>query len=184
MAQNVVSVPTGQNIDSILQESRTFPPPPEFSKRAHIKSREEYDRIRQEAEANPEAFWDKIARELHWFKPWSKVLEWNAPWAKWFVGGEFNLSYNCLDRHVATWRKNKAALIWEGEPGEQRTFTYQQLLAEVQKFANVLGEPTRGDGWRLRKFPRSVQHVAQQAGAAEPRTSPNSCFSLIFSRQK
>jgi len=138
MAQNVVTVPTGQNIDSILQESRSFPPPPEFSKRAHIKTREEYDRIRKEAEADPEAFWDNIARELHWFKPWSKTLEWNAPWAKWFVGGEFNLSYNCLDRHVATWHKNKAAIVWEGEPGEQRTFTYQQLLTEVQKFANVL----------------------------------------------
>src|SRR5438105_2613760 len=138
MAQNVVVPTTGQNIDSILQEARSFPPPPEFSKRAHIKSREEYDRIRAEAEANPEAFWDKIARELHWFKPWTKVLEWNAPWAKWFVGGEFNLSYNCLDRHVTTWRKNKAAIIWESEPGEVRTLTYQQLHREVQKFANVL----------------------------------------------
>jgi len=138
MAHKAATPGPGQNIDSVLQETRSFPPPPEFSQRAHIKSREEYDRIRQQAEADPEAFWAGIAKELHWFKPWDKVLEWNAPWAKWFVGGQFNLSYNCLDRHVQTWRKNKAALIWEGEPGEVRTFTYQQLLTEVQKFANVL----------------------------------------------
>ena len=79
-----------------------------------------------------------IARELDWFKPWTKVLEWDAPLAKWFVGGKMNLSHNCLDRHLTTWRKNKAAIIWEGEPGEIRTLTYQQLHAEVSKFANVL----------------------------------------------
>jgi acetyl-CoA synthetase len=86
----------------------------------------------------PETFWARAADELHWFKRWDKVLEWKAPWAKWFVGGEINLSYNCLDRHVHTARKNKAALIWESEPGEIRTYTYQQLWKEVQKFANVL----------------------------------------------
>src|SRR6202007_206580 len=138
MAQDTATSSLSQNIDSTLQETRSFPPPAEFAKHAHIKSREEYDRIRQQAEADPEGFWAGIAKELHWFKPWDKVLEWSAPWAKWFVGGQFNLSYNCLDRHVQTWRKNKAALIWEGEPGEVRTFTYQQLLTEVQKFANVL----------------------------------------------
>jgi acetyl-CoA synthetase len=126
------------NIDSILQETRVFPPSPEFSAKAHVKSLEEYERIYKEAKDNPEKFWGGIAEELHWFKKWDKVLEWNAPWAKWFVGGEINLSYNCLDRHVKTWRRNKAALIWEGEPGDTRTLTYQQLLIEVQKFANVL----------------------------------------------
>jgi acetyl-CoA synthetase len=126
------------NIDSILQETRVFPPSPEFSKQAHIKSAEEYERIYKEAAADPEKFWAGVAKELHWFKPWNKVLEWEVPWAKWFVGGEINLSYNCLDRHVQTWRKNKAALIWEGEPGDSRTLTYQQLLTEVQKFSNVL----------------------------------------------
>jgi acetyl-CoA synthetase len=128
----------GPNIDSILTEKRSFPPPPEFSKSAHIRSKEEYDKLCARAAADPEAFWADIARELHWFEPWTKVLEWNAPWAKWFLGGKINLSYNCLDRHVATWRKNKAAIIWEGEPGEVRTYTYQQLLTEVCKFANVL----------------------------------------------
>jgi acetyl-CoA synthetase len=126
------------NIDSILQETRVFPPSPEFSSKAHIKSLEEYERIYKDAKDNPEKFWAGVAEELHWFKKWDKVLEWNAPWAKWFVGGQINLSYNCLDRHVQTWRRNKAAIIWEGEPGDTRTLTYQQLLTEVQKFANVL----------------------------------------------
>ena len=128
----------GPNIDSILTEKRSFPPPPEFSKSAHIRSKEEYDKLCASAAADPEGFWADIARELHWFEPWNKVLEWDCPWAKWFLGGKINLSYNCLDRHVQSWRKNKAAIIWEGEPGEVRTYTYQQLLTEVCKFANVL----------------------------------------------
>jgi acetyl-CoA synthetase len=127
-----------QNIDSILQETRSFPPPPEFSKNAHIRTEEDYQRLCAKAAADPEAFWADIARELHWFKPWDNVLEWETPWSKWFVGGQINLSYNCLDRHVATFRKNKAAIIWESEPGEVRTLTYQQLLQEVNKCANVL----------------------------------------------
>src|SRR6202047_3269431 len=126
------------SIDSILQEQRSFEPPPEFSKQAHIKSLAEYDRIYKESIDNPDKFWGGIASELHWFRKWDRVLEWNCPWAKWFVGGTINLSYNCLDRHVQTWRKNKAAIIWESEPGEVRTLTYQQLHREVQKFANVL----------------------------------------------
>ena len=138
MAEKATAVPQSTNIDSILQEQRSFPPPPEFSRQAHIKSLEEYDRIYKESVENPEKFWAGIARELHWFKPWDKVLEWNAPWAKWFVGGQINMSYNCLDRHVQTARKNKAAIVWEAESGEVRTFTYQQLLTEVQKFANAL----------------------------------------------
>jgi len=126
------------SIDSILKESRVFEPPEEFSQNAHIKSSADYERIYQEAKDDPEKFWGDVARELHWFKPWEKVLEWEVPWAKWFVGGLINISYNCLDRHVATWRRNKAAIIWEGEPGDIRTYTYQQLLIEVSRFANVL----------------------------------------------
>ena len=128
------------NIDSTLQEQRKFECPEQFRQQAHIKSLEEYERIYKESVENPEKFWAKIAEELHWFKKWDKVLEWKTPWAKWFVGGQLNLSYNCLDRHVQTWRKNKAAIIWESEPGEIRTLTYQQLHREVQKFANVLKE--------------------------------------------
>ncbi len=131
-------VAPSQNIDSILTETRSFAPPEEFSKNAHIRSEEDYNRLCAKAAADPEAFWSDIARELHWFKPWDKVLEWNSPWSKWFLGGQINLSYNCLDRHVATFRKNKAAIIWESEPGDVRTLTYQQLLQEVKKCANVL----------------------------------------------
>jgi acetyl-CoA synthetase len=122
----------------VLNEIRVFEPSAEFRQNAHIKSLEHYEQLYREAEENPEKFWGEIASQLHWFRKWDKVLEWDAPWAKWFVGGQINLSYNCLDRHVATWRRNKAAIIWEGEPGEVRTFTYQQLLTEVSKFANVL----------------------------------------------
>ena len=131
-------VAPNQNIDSILTETRSFAPSDEFRKSASISSEADYERLRAKAKADPEAFWADIARELHWFKPWDKVLDWNTPWVKWFVGGQINLSYNCLDRHLDTWRKNKAAIIWESEPGEVRTLTYQQLHAEVQKFANVL----------------------------------------------
>ena len=126
------------NIDSVLTENRVFECSEEFRSQAYVKSMAEYERIYREAEADPEKFWGEIASQLHWFKPWNKVREWDCPWAKWFTGGEINLSYNCLDRHVATWRRNKAALIWEGEPGEVETLTYQQLLLEVCKCANVL----------------------------------------------
>ena len=126
------------NIDSTLQENRKFEPPAEFSRSAHIESLAQYEQIYKHAAENPEEFWAGIANELHWFKPWKKVLEWDAPWAKWFVGAETNISYNCLDRHVLGGKRHKAAFIWEGEPGEVRTLTYQQLWLEVQKFANVL----------------------------------------------
>ena len=132
--------PTGGSagIDTVLHERRVFAPPEEFAKDAHVSGMESYERLYAEADRDPEAFWARIAGELHWFEPWTKTLEWNAPWAKWFVGGKTNLSYNCLDRHAATWRKNKAAIVWEGEPGEVETLTYLQLLREVSKFANVL----------------------------------------------
>jgi acetyl-CoA synthetase len=129
---------TNQNIESTLTESRSFLPPEEFARNAIVSSAADYEKLRARASADPDGFWSDIARELHWFKPWDKVLEWDVPWAKWFLGGKINLSYNCLDRHVETWRKNKAAIIWESEPGEVRTLTYQQLLVEVKKFANVL----------------------------------------------
>jgi acetyl-CoA synthetase len=126
------------NIESILQEQRVFPPPPEFSAEAHIKSMEDLESLRAEASANPEAFWARMALELEWFKKWDTVLHWEPPHAQWFIGGKLNISHNCLDRHLRTWRRNKAALVWEGEPGDQRTLTYQQLHGEVCRFANVL----------------------------------------------
>jgi len=126
------------DINSLLKEDRLFAPAQGFSAGAHIKSREDYDRIYRRSVEDPEGFWSEVAGELHWFKKWDRVLEWNEPFAKWFVGGQINISYNCLDRHLSTWRKNKAAIIWEGEPGDTRTLTYQQLHQEVCKFANAL----------------------------------------------
>jgi acetyl-CoA synthetase len=122
------------DIDVLLHEHRKFPPPPAFTKDAHVKSRDFYDR----AAADYEAFWAEMARELEWSKPWTKVLEWDPPWAKWFIGGTLNASVNCLDRHVRGATRNKAALIWEGEPGDTRTLTYWDLYREVNKFASVL----------------------------------------------
>ena len=106
---------------------------------SHIKSMADLEALRAEASADPEAFWARLAEsELHWFKKWDEVLKWEPPHAQWFLGGQINISYNCLDRHLSTWRRNKAALIWEGEPGDTRTLTYQQLHTEICRFANVL----------------------------------------------
>src|ERR1041385_5908456 len=132
-----MSTPT--NIESLQAEGRTFQPPPEFAAQAHIKSMADLEALRADAAADPEKFWARYAEsELHWFRKWERVLKWEAPHAEWFGGGKINISYNCLDRHLATSKRNKAALIWEGEPGDTRTLTYQQLHTEVCRFANVL----------------------------------------------
>ena len=126
-------------IESVLQEKRLFEPSTEFSQAAHIKSLAEYHQIYDRAKADPAAFWAELAeQELHWFEKWHTVLDWQPPSVKWFDGGKINISYNCLDRHLITWRKNKAALIWEGENGDSRTLTYAQLHREVCQFANAL----------------------------------------------
>ena len=136
------------NIESVLNEERVFNPPPEFAAQAQVKSMQELEALRTEATADPEGFWARFAEsELHWFRRWERVLKWTPPHAEWFRGGTINISYNCLDRHLPTWRRNKAALIWQGEPGDTRTLTYQQLHTEVCRFANVLKKVgvTRGD---------------------------------------
>ncbi len=115
------------DIESVLNEQRVFTCDPAFAEAAHVKSTDEYERIYRESIADPEAFWAKVGSELAWFTPPEKTLEWNCPDAKWFVGGQLNLSYNCLDRHLTTARRNKAAIIWEGEPGDVRVLTYQML---------------------------------------------------------
>ncbi len=148
------------NIESVLTESRVFPPPQAFSEQAHIKSFSEYEQIYAEAEKDTEAFWESAAEDLHWFKKWETILEWNEPHAKWFVGGTTNVSYNCLDRHLETYRKNKAAIIWEGEPGEIRTLTYQQLHSEVCKFANVLKKLNIRKGDRVALYMPLVPELA------------------------
>ena len=121
-------------IDALLHENREFPPPPDFAREAVANDPGIYDR----AAKDPEAFWAGMAKELHWFKPWDKVLQWDPPFAQWFVGGELNVSYNCLDRHLDGPRRNKAALIWEGEPGDWKVYTYWDLHREVCRFANAL----------------------------------------------
>lgn len=148
------------NIESILQEERVFLPPAEFSANAHIKSFAEYEEIYEQAAKNPEEFWANAAESLHWFRKWDSILEWNEPHAKWFSGGTLNISYNCLDRHLETFRKNKAAFIWEGETGEVRTLTYQQLHEEVCRFANVLKRMNIGKGDRVALYMPLVPELA------------------------
>ncbi len=134
-------------IESVLQEQRLFDPPAEFSQQAYIHSRAEYDRLYEQAKADPQGFWAELAeQELDWFEKWHTVLNWQPPDVTWFDGGKINLAHNCLDRHLTTWRKNKAALIWEGEPGDSRTLTYAQLHREVCQFANVLKQLGVGKG--------------------------------------
>ncbi len=130
-------------IDALLQEHRKFPPPEEFRRAAVVSDTSSYT----SAARDVDAFWAEQARQLDWFTPWTSVCEWKPPHAKWFVGGTLNVSYNCLDRHITGPRRNKAALVWEGEPGDRRTLTYWDLYVEVQKCANVLKQlgVKRGD---------------------------------------
>ena len=126
------------DIESHLIERRVLKPPKDFAKSARIKSLEQYRRMYRESIRQPAKFWGREASELVWRTPWKKVLHWNAPFAKWFIGGKLNISENCLDRHLKGPRRNKAAILWEGEPGDKRALTYQQLHHEVCRFANVL----------------------------------------------
>jgi len=128
------------SITSMMKEGRVFSPPEEISKQAYIKSLDEYKKIYERSITDPEGFWGELAEQLDWYKKWDKVLVEDFANAKheWFVGGKLNVCYNCLDRHLKTWRKNKAALIWEGDTGDSKTLTYQELYYEVCKFANVL----------------------------------------------
>ena len=129
-----MSDPSIAQIDALLQEDRHFEPPAAFAAEANVRD----PKIYETAAADPEAFWAGQAAELEWSTPWTRVLDWRPPHAKWFVGGQLNASVNCLDRHVRGWRRNKAAIIWEGEPGDRRTMTYWELYRDVCQFANVL----------------------------------------------
>jgi acetyl-CoA synthetase len=122
-------------VDSLLKEARVYRPSRETVASTYIP---DYETAYRQSIQNPEAFWDQAAKELDWFTPWKQVLEWNYPWAKWFVGGTCNIAYNCLDRHVKTWRRHKVALIWVGEKGEERIFTYAELYRQVCRCANAL----------------------------------------------
>ena len=131
-------VEEGTNLESSLRENRVFAPPAEFAAKAHVKSLAEYEAMYRRSVEQPEEFWAEAASELEWFAPWTKVLEGEAAQAKWFVGGKLNLSHNCVDRHALGARKDKVALLWEGEPGEVRKITFGELHEQVQQFANVL----------------------------------------------
>ncbi len=121
-------------LEALLKEEREYAPPSNFTQAANVSDPTVYERV----EDDFEAFWAEAADDLEWFKRWDRVLEWNAPWAKWFVGGELNVAYNCVDRHAASWRKTKAAIIWEGERGEERVLTYYDLYREVNRAAAAL----------------------------------------------
>jgi acetyl-CoA synthetase len=140
-------------IDALLQENRKFPPPKDFRKNALLNDPKIYDQ-------DPEKFWEEQANELTWFRKWSTVCEWKPPHAKWFLGGKINVSVNCVDRHIETATRNKAALIWEGEPGDRRTLTYWDLYVEVQKFANVLKKLGVGRGDRVAIYMPLIPEVA------------------------
>ncbi|PYN05646.1 MAG: acetyl-coenzyme A synthetase, partial [Candidatus Rokuibacteriota bacterium] len=141
-------------IEVLLKEKRTFKPPKAFA--AHAVAQ---PRIYKDA-TNPVRFWEKEARALDWFKPWRKALEWKPPYAKWFVGGKLNVSHNCLDRHVTGPRRTKAALIWEGEPGDTRTLTYWDLYREVNRFAAALRQQGVRKGDRVTIYLPMVPEAA------------------------
>ncbi|MEJ7603751.1 MAG: acetyl-coenzyme A synthetase N-terminal domain-containing protein [Kofleriaceae bacterium] len=123
------------SIESHLTETRSFTPPPEFAAQARVQSLADYEALYDRAAQDPDAFWAGIASQLEWATPWQQVLDWQLPDAKWFVGGALNVSVNCLDRHARGWRRNKAALVFEGEPGDTRVLTYGQLHREVCRAA-------------------------------------------------
>jgi len=178
-----------QNIQSMQQENRIFPPPADFVSGARIKSMEEYRALYKESIDDPEGFWGKAAGELHWFKKWDKVLEWNAPFAKWFVGGKTNLAYNCLDRQIAAGRGNKTAILWEGEPlgskgePEIRKITYSQLKDDVGRFANGLKKLGVKKGDRVTIYMPMVPEAVVAMLACAQLGAPHSVIFGGFSSQ-
>jgi len=149
-----------KNIKSVLSETRSFIPSREFVEAAHISSSEKHEEMMSSATKDAEGFWAEQASKLDWFKEWDTVLEWKEPHARWFEGGQINASFNCLDRHLVTSRRNKAALIWEGEPGELRTLTYQQLHREVSRFSNVLKKLGVSKGDRVALYMPLIPELA------------------------
>lgn len=147
-------------IESLMKESRVFPPDEEFSAHAHIRSMEQYRALYEKSLNEPEAFWLEMASALHWFSPPTRALVEEPPHARWFVGGTTNLSYNCLDRHLTSLRRNKAAILWEGETGETRTLTYHQLHRDVCRFANVLRKLGVRAGDRVAIYMGMVPEIA------------------------
>jgi acetyl-CoA synthetase len=166
-----------QNIESHQVEKRIFKPSKEFSKTASVGSMAEYKRLHAESIKNPSKFWARQATTLLWQKKWTKVLDWKLPFAKWFVGGKLNVSENCLDRHLTGPRRNKAAIIWEGEPGERRVITYQHLHREVCIFANILKRNGCKKGTRVIIY---MPHVPEAAIAMLACARIGAVHSVIF----
>jgi acetyl-CoA synthetase len=151
---------TSANITSILKETRQFPPPPGFAAQAHVNDLADYEKLWQRAKDEPQGFWAEQAESLHWFQRWNKVLVWDEPHAQWFAGGKLNACTNCVDRHLTNGRKNKAAILWEGEPGDTRVLRYQDLHREVCKFANVLKKVGIKTGDRVTLYMPMVPELA------------------------
>ena len=165
------------DIESHLVEKRVFKPSKEFAKRAHLRSFAEYKRLYEESIKSPEKFWAKQAAELFWRKKWTKVLDWRPPFAKWFIGAKLNVSENCLDRHLDGPHRNKAAIIWEGEPGERRVLTYQQLHREVCVFANILKRNRCKKGDRVLIY---LPHIPEAAVAMLACARIGAVHSVVF----
>jgi acetyl-CoA synthetase len=156
-----MSSTAGQNIDSVLHEDRKFPPPAEFTAQANISSEAQYQEMWDRAKDDPSGFWGDLAREnLTWSTPFKQAMSGDMPETRWFVGGKLNASVQCLDRHVTTWRKNKAAIIWEGEPGDTRVLTYGDLHREVSKFAGVLKKLGVNTGDRVTLYMPMIPELA------------------------
>ncbi|MFI4850895.1 MAG: acetate--CoA ligase [Gimesia chilikensis] len=149
-----------ENIESVLQETRSFPPPAEFVEQANISSKEQYEELWNRAKDDPAGFWGDLAQGLEWSQPYDQVLEGEMPETKWFTGGKINASVNCIDRHLDSWRKNKAAIVWEGEPGDTRVLRYQDLYREVCKFANCLKKLGVETGDRVTLYMPMVPELA------------------------
>jgi acetyl-CoA synthetase len=174
-----MSLPSEKNVSALLDERRTFPPSEEFKERANWNDPEIYDR----AAKDPEHFWAEQAKNLDWFTPWQRVLEWNAPWAKWFVGGKLNVTYNCVDRHAHSARRNKAAIIWEGEPGDTRVLTFGMLEREVNRFANALKSLGVAKGDRVAIYMGMVPELAVAMLACAKIGAPHSVVFGGFSAE-
>ncbi len=147
-------------LESVLSEERSFAPPADFAAKANLGDARAYEAMRARAHEDPEGFWADQAGAVHWFKPFEQVLEWEPPHAKWFIGGKTNIAYNCLDRHLDGPRRQKAAIVWEGEPGDQRVLTYQQLHSEVVDFARALRARGVGEGDRVAIYMGMVPEIA------------------------
>src|SRR3990172_2118472 len=154
-----------EEIESLLREDEVVSPAKSIIENAHVK---EHEKIYQHSLTDPEGFWAEAAAELEWFQPWKKVLQWDYPFAQWFVGAKCNIVHNALDRHINTWRRNKLALIWEGEAGEGRSYSYLQLYQEVNRFANVLKglEVKKGDRVTI-YMPRIPEQVIAMLACAK-----------------